>query len=150
VTVATGLAEGTPACASIHHESRRAGPRAPYYSAAFQNSPKLRRIPNCQPYPRLFCKHKLKLTMLAARVGFAPRRLPNRRVLDLAGPDTVKLLQSLCTNDVSRWWNERDTKALATAFLSTKGRILADCILHAPLVADAEPRVLLDCDAAVR
>ena len=95
-------------------------------------------------------QHKLKLTMLAARVGFAPRRLPNRRVLDLAGPDTVKLLQSLCTNDVSRWWNERDTKALATAFLSTKGRILADCILHAPLVADAEPRVLLDCDAAVR
>ena len=88
--------------------------------------------------------------MARVAVAFAPRRLSNRRVLDLAGPDTVKLLQSLCTNDVSRWWNERDTKSLATAFLSTKGRILADCILHAPLVTDAEPRVLLDCDAAVR
>ncbi|KAJ8607019.1 hypothetical protein CTAYLR_006255 [Chrysophaeum taylorii] len=49
-----------------------------------------------------------------------------RKVIALRGNDTVKVLQSLCTNDVAGW----ESGLLATAFLTNKGRVLCDAILY--------------------
>lgn len=48
-------------------------------------------------------------------------------ILSMRGSSTVKFLQSLCTNDVVAW--SRETPLYA-AFLTNKGRILADVMLY--------------------
>ena len=63
-----------------------------------------------------------------------------RRVLSLgAAADTSKLLQSLCTNNVATWL-EGSAPALAAAFLTTKGRVLADACFWRH-----DDAVLIDC-----
>ena len=62
-----------------------------------------------------------------------------RRVLSLGGADTSKLLQSLCTNNVATWL-EGSAPALAAAFLTTKGRVLADACFRRH-----DDAVLIDC-----
>ena len=62
-----------------------------------------------------------------------------RRVLSLRGADTSKLLQSLCTNNVATWL-EGSAPALAAAFLTTKGRVLADACFWRH-----DDAVLIDC-----
>ena len=64
-----------------------------------------------------------------------------RRVLSLRGSDTAKLLQSLCTNNVQKWFYGT-APALAAAFLTTKGRVLADATFWRH-----DGAVLIDCDA---
>ena len=64
-----------------------------------------------------------------------------RRVLSLRGADTSKLLQSLCTNNVATWL-EGSAPALAAAFLTTKGRVLADACFWRH-----DDAVLIDCAA---
>ena len=65
-----------------------------------------------------------------------------RRVLSLRGADTSKLLQSLCTNNVATWL-DGSSPALAAAFLTTKGRVLADACFWR-----YDDAVLIDCAAA--
>ena len=64
-----------------------------------------------------------------------------RRVLSLRGADTSKLLQSLCTNNVATWL-DGSSPALAAAFLTTKGRVLADACFWRH-----DDAVLIDCAA---
>lgn len=64
-------------------------------------------------------------------------------VISLRGSSTVKLLQSLCTNDVVAW--KRDAPLYA-AFLTNKGRILADVMMYGGTSDDEE--VLLEVSTA--
>lgn len=61
-----------------------------------------------------------------------------RSILSLRGSQCVKLLQSLCTNDVVSWSQQEPMYA---AFLTTKGRILADAFLYG---GRHETEILLD------
>lgn len=61
-----------------------------------------------------------------------------RSILSLRGSQCVKLLQSLCTNDVVSWTQQEPMYA---AFLTTKGRILADAFLYG---GRNETEILLD------
>ena len=68
----------------------------------------------------------------------------HRAVLSVRGSDAAKLLHSLSTNDVHKWLGS-GAPGLAAAFLTTKGRILADAVLWR---GDDESEVLVDCPAA--
>ena len=55
-------------------------------------------------------------------------RIPDREYLEITGKDTTKFLQGICTNDITKL--EGNNTSIAAAFLTTKGRILADAILY--------------------
>lgn len=72
-------------------------------------------------------------------------RLSRRGVLRMAGRDTINFLHAMSTNDV----NSADTRALQyTAFLSPKGRVLYDAVLHHDVEASV-PTVLIEMDRAL-
>jgi folate-binding protein YgfZ len=91
-------------------------------------------------------------------------KLPNRVVIALRGPDAIKLLHGLTTNDV-RGLRPGCQDAVFTAFLNSKGRVIADAFVTTPThtvtnldhaleyhADDAEPvdaaeEVLIECDA---
>ena len=54
--------------------------------------------------------------------------IPDRAYVEVTGKDTTKFLQGICTNDISKLTNHGD--CIAAAFLTTKGRILADAIMY--------------------
>ena len=56
-------------------------------------------------------------------------RAAARAVVGVRGADAAKLLQGLATNNVQAWMDAASPDALATAFLNTKGRVIADCVL---------------------
>jgi hypothetical protein len=66
-------------------------------------------------------------------------RLHDRTLLRLAGPKVYDFLQGLVTAD-TRLLHEGGRQLLPAAFLSAKGRLLADCHLH----SDGQDCVLLD------
>lgn len=70
--------------------------------------------------------------------------LQSRRVIAVRGPDTRKFLQGLITNDIQPIANSASS-ALYTAFLSHKGRVLFDAILH----GQPEEDVLMDVNESV-
>ena len=70
--------------------------------------------------------------------------MAGRAVLSVRGADAAKLLHSLCTNDVARWLGGAAAgDGLAAAFLTTKGRVLADALLW----REGADGVLVDCPA---
>ena len=83
--------------------------------------------------------------------GGAVARLRRRAVVEVSGADALKLLQGLVTNDVRRLAEEGEAggQAMAAAFLTPKGRVMADALV-VKAGSGAEPRFLLDCPAAVR
>jgi folate-binding protein YgfZ len=62
---------------------------------------------------------------LVRKISFA---IPDRAYVEITGKDTTKFLQGICTNDISKLTNHGD--CLAAAFLTTKGRVLADAIMY--------------------
>jgi len=63
---------------------------------------------------------------------------PQRCLLRIAGPEAVKFLQGLCTSDVLAL-----ERVQATAFLTTKGRVLADAFLWR--TKDDAEAIFVDC-----
>jgi folate-binding protein YgfZ len=65
------------------------------------------------------------------RVGIRHRSsfvVPDRAYIEVLGPDSVKLLQGICTNnvtDLGAQWG-----CIAAAFLTPKGRVLADTLIY--------------------
>mmetsp|Transcript_16425 Transcript_16425/g.15744 ORF Transcript_16425/g.15744 Transcript_16425/m.15744 type:complete len:439 (+) Transcript_16425:224-1540(+) len=62
--------------------------------------------------------------------NFSTRKflVPDRGYLEISGKDAVKFLQGLCTNDMNKLKTHGD--CIAAAFLSHKGRIIADTLLY--------------------
>eukprot|EP00927_Polykrikos_kofoidii_P055542 TRINITY_DN49770_c0_g1_i1.p1 TRINITY_DN49770_c0_g1~~TRINITY_DN49770_c0_g1_i1.p1 ORF type:complete len:322 (-),score=51.80 TRINITY_DN49770_c0_g1_i1:149-1066(-) len=71
--------------------------------------------------------------------------LKNRTILRAAGPEVFDFLQGLVTADTRLLVGESPRALLAGAFLSPKGRLLADCIFH----RNADDCVLIDVHASV-
>jgi folate-binding protein YgfZ len=69
-------------------------------------------------------------------------RLPGRAVVAVAGPDARAFLQNLVSNDVDRVAPDR---AIWAALLTPQGKYLFDFF-----IAEADGRLLLDCEAARR
>mmetsp|Transcript_6079 Transcript_6079/g.19177 ORF Transcript_6079/g.19177 Transcript_6079/m.19177 type:complete len:309 (-) Transcript_6079:22-948(-) len=69
--------------------------------------------------------------------------LAARKVLSVRGADAAKLLQGLCSSDVHAWLGG-DAPGLATAFLTNKGRVLADALFW----RERDDGVLVDVAAA--
>ena len=72
-------------------------------------------------------------------LGDGLMRLVNRRVFRLHGNDVGKYLQGLTTNDIRPL--EEQGSSIYTAFLTAKGRILAD----AHLVKTSDASIQVDC-----
>ncbi|GBG31292.1 Aminomethyltransferase [Hondaea fermentalgiana] len=66
------------------------------------------------------------------------RKLLDRTVVEVSGPDATHFLQGIVTNDVSKLENEGE--AQYAAFLNNKGRMVAETIIHRA----AEDAYLLD------
>ncbi|KAJ1562881.1 ccr4 associated factor, partial [Cladochytrium tenue] len=74
-------------------------------------------------------------------------RVPGRGVVEVSGPDTVRFLQGLVTNQMARV--ERGGDGILAAFLNAQGRMLFDCFIHPRNRGDEfrHPVFLVDCDA---
>lgn len=72
-------------------------------------------------------------------------KLADRSVLRIAGSEVFSFLQGLVTADV-RFLERGEALAIPAAFLSPKGKVLADCILHRP---GTEEAVFLDVNRDV-
>eukprot|EP01031_Cornospumella_fuschlensis_P037190 gene37190-45142_t len=73
--------------------------------------------------------------------------LPSRKVLKISGQETKKFLQGLCSNDVNKLTQLR--QSMGTAFLTPKGRIFATAILHNVTPdANADTSLLLETHQA--
>ena len=73
-------------------------------------------------------------------MSFPATVLPDRAVIEIAGPDAAKFLQGLITNDVTKAANGR---AIFTALLTPQGKII-----FAFLVAPTSEGYLIDCPKA--
>ncbi|RUS32353.1 hypothetical protein BC938DRAFT_475631 [Jimgerdemannia flammicorona] len=76
-------------------------------------------------------------------------RVPDRGVLELEGPDTVKFLQGLITNHMPRL--ENGGEGFYAGFLTPQGRLLYDVFIHPLNLAPnyfPHPVYLLDCAQA--
>lgn len=67
--------------------------------------------------------------------------LPDRRILEISGPEKAAFLQGLITNDVETL---SPSRAIYAALLSPQGKVLADFF-----IADLQGTLLLDCDVSV-
>lgn len=63
--------------------------------------------------------------------------VPDRAYLEVQGRDSVKLLQGICTNDVTDLGAQGD--CIAAAFLTPKGRVLADALIYNVTATDSDP-----------
>lgn len=57
-------------------------------------------------------------------------KLPDRTLLRVAGPKVLEFLQGLVTADTRLLAGEGRRPLLSAAFLSPKGKVLADCLVH--------------------
>ena len=76
--------------------------------------------------------------------------VPDRAYLEVAGKDAVKIVHSVSTNDITDLSRHGD--CIATAFLTPKGRILADAIVYNTTPASEGPavtRLLIETHKAV-
>ena len=76
--------------------------------------------------------------------------MPDRAYLEVAGKDAVKIVHSVSTNDITDLSNHGD--CVATAFLSPKGRILADALIYNITPSSEGPavtRLLIETHQAV-
>lgn len=80
----------------------------------------------------------------AASEDLAFRKLKDRSIVEVSGPDAVHFLQGLVTNDLTKL--QAEDEAQFAAFLSNKGRMLAETIVHRV----AEDAYLLDVHESVR
>jgi folate-binding Fe-S cluster repair protein YgfZ len=64
-----------------------------------------------------------------------------KRFLQIKGPDSKSFLQGLCTNDITKLKGRGDF--LNAVFLNTKGRIIADSIVHAISTSESPSTDLL-------
>ena len=69
-----------------------------------------------------------------------------KKFLQIKGPDSKSFLQGLCTNDTSKLNGHGDF--IYAAFLNTKGRIIADSIIH-DVSTSTSPSVLLEIPSSV-
>lgn len=68
--------------------------------------------------------------------------VPDRAYIDVEGRDAVKLLQGICTNDVTDLHARGD--CIAAAFLTPKGRVLANALIYnLTEVRDGDPSHLV-------
>ncbi|KAF7899553.1 hypothetical protein EAF00_003889 [Botryotinia globosa] len=63
-------------------------------------------------------------------------RLSTRRLISLRGPDSMKYLQGVITNDIYKEGLNSDKKGFYSAFLNAKGRVLNDVWIYKDLYAD--------------
>lgn len=63
-------------------------------------------------------------------------RLSSRRLISLRGPDSMKYLQGVITNDIYKEGLNSDKKGFYSAFLNAKGRVLNDVWIYKDLYAD--------------
>mmetsp|Transcript_7820 Transcript_7820/g.6988 ORF Transcript_7820/g.6988 Transcript_7820/m.6988 type:complete len:347 (+) Transcript_7820:29-1069(+) len=68
--------------------------------------------------------------------------LPDRAFINIKGKDSKKFLQGICTNNVNLLVDKGDN--IACAFLSTKGRIIADSFLHYLSTDNELPNILIE------
>ena len=63
--------------------------------------------------------------------------VPDRAYIDVKGKDAVKLLQGICTQDVTDLGKYGD--CIAAAFLTPKGRVLADALVYNVTLGEGAP-----------
>lgn len=76
--------------------------------------------------------------------------LPSRSILQLSGSDSVKFLQGLITNCMSK---HNSCNGLYTAFLNHRGRMLADAFIiknNENNKDEGNSSVLIDCDSRIK
>lgn len=66
--------------------------------------------------------------------------------IEIRGVDTKKFLQGICTNDINKL--DQTINCLATAFLSTKGRVIADAFIFNNS-NDKDDIVIVETDKAI-
>lgn len=70
-------------------------------------------------------------------------RLKTRSVLTVSGPDSIRFLNNLTTNELSQL--KTDATCVHTFFLNAKGRIIHDALIYRP---DEDDTLFVECDIA--
>ncbi|EDO42091.1 predicted protein [Nematostella vectensis] len=76
-------------------------------------------------------------------------QLDKRCILRVSGPDSVKFLQGLVTNNIELFHGDSTIRSMYTMFLNAQGRVLYDAILSKDKTHSETPSFFIECDRSI-